>query len=107
MISFPAGRITCCILVPLQLKELNHENVNPFVGACVDPPDPCILTNYCSRGSLQVIFDLALMTLTLENTFVIWRLPFSLQDILENDDIKLDRTFKISLMMDLTNVSVC
>jgi hypothetical protein len=66
-------------LLPLQLKEVSHENLNLFVGACIDPPNTCILSNYCSRGSLH--------------------------DILENDDIKLDRSFKISLIMDLANVS--
>ncbi|ELU15764.1 hypothetical protein CAPTEDRAFT_103534 [Capitella teleta] len=60
-----------------KLAEISHENINPFIGACINPPRTCILTNYCSRGSLQ--------------------------DILENDDIKLDRSFKISLIMDLAN----
>ena len=39
----------------LQLrKELNHENIARFVGACVDTPHIYILTQYCQRGSLQV-----------------------------------------------------
>ena len=40
----------------LQLrKELNHDNVARFIGACVETPYVYILSQYCSRGSLQVI----------------------------------------------------
>lgn len=39
----------------LQLrKELNHDNINRFIGACVDAPHIYIVTNYASRGSLSV-----------------------------------------------------
>jgi len=38
----------------LQLKELNHDNVKPFVGACVEPGHICYLMQCCSRGTLQV-----------------------------------------------------
>jgi len=37
-----------------QLKEISHENVNKFVGACLDPTELIIVTQYCPRGSLQV-----------------------------------------------------
>ncbi|ELU18794.1 hypothetical protein CAPTEDRAFT_180115 [Capitella teleta] len=57
------------------MREINHENLNGFVGACVDPPNICIVTKYCSKGSLQ--------------------------DILENEDIKLDQNFKTSLISDI------
>ena len=36
------------------LKEMSHDNVCRFVGACVDPPNICIIRQYCSRGSLKV-----------------------------------------------------
>ena len=35
-------------------KELHHDNVARFVGACVEIPNVYILTQYCQRGSLQV-----------------------------------------------------
>lgn len=41
----------------LQLrKELNHDNVARFIGACVETPHVYILTQFCQRGSLQVSF---------------------------------------------------
>ncbi|KAF8786944.1 Guanylate cyclase 32E like protein [Argiope bruennichi] len=59
----------------IQIREMRHENINPFIGACVDPPNICILTLFCARGSLQ--------------------------DVLKNTDIHLDMMFIASLVMDL------
>lgn len=36
------------------MKDLRHSNVNAFIGACIDHPRFTILTEYCSKGSLQV-----------------------------------------------------
>ncbi|XP_045504211.1 atrial natriuretic peptide receptor 1 isoform X1 [Colias croceus] len=58
-----------------KMKDLEHDHLARFFGACVDPPHCCILTEYCPKGSLQ--------------------------DILENDTIKLDWMFKVSLMHDI------
>jgi hypothetical protein len=49
-----------------------------FLGACVDPPHACLLTEYCPKGSLQ--------------------------DILENEQFKLDWMFRYSLMHDIVKV---
>jgi len=38
----------------MQLKELNHNNVVAFIGACVEPGYICYLMQCCSRGTLQV-----------------------------------------------------
>ncbi|XP_071484479.1 speract receptor-like [Diadema antillarum] len=57
------------------MRDMRHDNVCPFVGACIDRPHICILMHYCAKGSLQ--------------------------DILENDDIKLDNMFLASLIADL------
>ncbi|VDM73558.1 unnamed protein product, partial [Strongylus vulgaris] len=46
-----------------------------FTGACLDAPNWCIVTEYCPKGSLE--------------------------DILENDQIKLDNMMKYSLLHDL------
>lgn len=61
------------------MKDLQHDHLVRFYGACVDAPDCCILTEYCPKGSLQ--------------------------DILENEQIKLDWMFKLSLMHDIVRVS--
>ncbi|KAJ8923609.1 hypothetical protein NQ315_010188, partial [Exocentrus adspersus] len=56
------------------MKDLSNDNLVKFYGACLDIPN-CILTEYCPKGSLQ--------------------------DILENEQVKLDWTFRMSLIMDL------
>ena len=66
------------------MRELRHDNVNSFIGACVDMPDPTdqstitLITEYCAKGALN--------------------------DILENRDIKLDAMFLSSLIHDLIKV---
>ena len=35
-------------------KELNHDNINRFIGVCVESPHLYIVTQYCARGSLKV-----------------------------------------------------
>ena len=41
-------------VVFFQMREMSHENLTAFIGACVDPPVVCILTQYCPKGRLQV-----------------------------------------------------
>ncbi|KAK2845142.1 hypothetical protein Q5P01_011801 [Channa striata] len=57
------------------IRDVQNEHLTRFIGACIDPPNICILTEYCPRGSLQ--------------------------DILENDSITLDWMFKYSLINDI------
>lgn len=59
-----------------RMKDIQHDHLVRFYGACLEPsPEPFILTEYCPKGSLQ--------------------------DILENETIKLDWMFKLSLMHDI------
>jgi len=37
------------------LSELHHPNIVMFIGACVKPPNLCIVTEYMKRGSLRDI----------------------------------------------------
>uniref|UniRef100_A0A6Q2YBU7 Guanylate cyclase n=1 Tax=Esox lucius TaxID=8010 RepID=A0A6Q2YBU7_ESOLU len=55
--------------------DLRNENVNPFLGFFKDCDIFAVVTEHCSRGSLQ--------------------------DLLRNDDVKLDWMFKSSLLLDL------
>ncbi|XP_064478005.1 guanylate cyclase 32E-like isoform X2 [Ornithodoros turicata] len=59
----------------IEVREMRHENINPFIGACVDPPNICILAVFSARGSLQ--------------------------DVLRNEDLDLDSMFVSSLVADL------
>jgi Protein tyrosine and serine/threonine kinase len=36
------------------LRELRHDNVNSFIGACIEPTRVLIVTDYCAKGSLYV-----------------------------------------------------
>nr|XP_060613964.1 atrial natriuretic peptide receptor 1 [Anolis sagrei ordinatus] len=57
------------------MRDVQSKHLTRFIGACIDAPNICILTEYCTRGSLQ--------------------------DILENDNITLDWTFRYSLTSDI------
>ncbi|PAA73242.1 hypothetical protein BOX15_Mlig025214g3 [Macrostomum lignano] len=58
-----------------RVKDLASDNIVRFIGACLDSPNECLVTEYCPKGSLQ--------------------------DILENDNLNLDWMFKFSLMLDI------
>uniref|UniRef100_A0A8C9TB17 Guanylate cyclase n=1 Tax=Scleropages formosus TaxID=113540 RepID=A0A8C9TB17_SCLFO len=57
------------------MRDVQFNHLTRFIGACIDPPNICIVTEYCPRGSLQ--------------------------DILENDSINLDWMFRYSLINDI------
>ncbi|XP_054081136.1 atrial natriuretic peptide receptor 1 isoform X1 [Zeugodacus cucurbitae] len=57
------------------MKDLQHDHLVKFYGACLDPPKRFLLTEYCPKGSLQ--------------------------DILENEQFQLDWMIKLSLMHDI------
>ncbi|XP_068632049.1 guanylate cyclase 32E-like [Battus philenor] len=51
-----------------QIRELRHENLTAFIGVCVDSGSACIVSAYCSRGSLARV--LADRDLRLDDMFV-------------------------------------
>lgn len=61
-----------------QIREARHENLIPFIGACVDHGNVAILTAYCARGSLE--------------------------NVLANEDLHLDAMFVSSLVTDILKV---
>lgn len=36
------------------MRDVQFNHLTRFIGACIDPPNICIVTEYCPRGSLQV-----------------------------------------------------
>jgi len=68
--EFSSARVLIC----LKLKELNHDNIKPFVGACVEPGHICYLMQCCSRGTLQVSFkcDQAFSSSSLFTIILLW-----------------------------------
>ncbi|XP_068741213.1 atrial natriuretic peptide receptor 1-like isoform X3 [Montipora capricornis] len=58
-----------------QVRDLSHQNLNHYIGMCIASPNVCIMSKFCTRGSLQ--------------------------DLLANDDIKLDWLFKMSFANDI------
>ena len=41
----------------LKMSSIKHDNLNPFLGICLDSDIPCILMMYASRGSLYDIIQ--------------------------------------------------
>lgn len=77
--KYPKLDLPRSLLVQLkEMKDLQHDHITRFCGACVDAPNYCIVTEYCPKGSLE--------------------------DILENEKIKLDKMMKYSLLHDLVKV---
>uniref|UniRef100_A0A674NJ16 Guanylate cyclase n=1 Tax=Takifugu rubripes TaxID=31033 RepID=A0A674NJ16_TAKRU len=70
-----SGRFLTLVSLCWQMKDLRNENVNPFLGFFSDCSMFAVVTEHCSRGSLQ--------------------------DLLKNEDVKLDWMFKSSLLLDL------
>lgn len=63
-----------------QVRDVSHENTVRFIGACIECPTILILTEYCPKGSLK--------------------------DVLENEELKLDWNFRMSLIHDIVKVCV-
>ncbi|ESN95234.1 hypothetical protein HELRODRAFT_86991 [Helobdella robusta] len=57
------------------MRNLQNDHIVRFIGICIDAPHQSIIYEYCQKGSLQ--------------------------DVLENDQIKLDHMFKFSLIQDI------
>lgn len=72
---------TSCASLLLQIRTLTHPNLHRLIGICLDELNYCefLAQEVCSKGSLE--------------------------DVLENETIKLDWSFKFSLLRDVTEVS--
>uniref|UniRef100_A0A4W6FEN2 Guanylate cyclase n=1 Tax=Lates calcarifer TaxID=8187 RepID=A0A4W6FEN2_LATCA len=48
--------LTRQVLLELKhMRDVQFNHLTRFIGACIDPPNICIVTEYCPRGSLQVM----------------------------------------------------
>ncbi|XP_036372525.1 atrial natriuretic peptide receptor 1 [Megalops cyprinoides] len=84
-----------------QCRDLIHPNICCFLGGSLEPPQPFLLTEYCPKGSLQVLLaPHSSFKHHTQGASVAQATP-RLQDILRNDSIKLDCIFKYSLMLDI------
>lgn len=48
-------RLILFLFFLLQACEIRHVNLNPYVGICAEFPDVLIVSEYCAKGSLQVM----------------------------------------------------
>lgn len=55
-----------------QIRDLRHDNICAFIGACTDPPNICVITEYCTRGSLKVINHQLLLFIIIKSNVVIF-----------------------------------
>lgn len=39
------------------MREVRHDNINAFIGVCIENTGVYILSEYCSRGSLRDVLD--------------------------------------------------
>uniref|UniRef100_A0A087YGM6 Guanylate cyclase n=1 Tax=Poecilia formosa TaxID=48698 RepID=A0A087YGM6_POEFO len=60
-----------------QMKEMKHENLVQFFGVCIEPPNICLVIQYCKKGSLKDIFG--------------------------SSDVDLEWMFKLSFAYDIVN----
>uniref|UniRef100_A0A3B4AL70 Guanylate cyclase n=1 Tax=Periophthalmus magnuspinnatus TaxID=409849 RepID=A0A3B4AL70_9GOBI len=68
------------IIAELNMKEMKHENLVQFFGVCNEPPNVCLVMQYCRKGSLKDIFA---------------------------SDAELDSMFKVAFAYDIVNLHVC
>ncbi len=61
----------------IHMKGLNHENINGFIGVCVEAPNVCIVMAYAPRGSIM--------------------------DIIESQDVQFDLNFKSAILLDVAH----
>ncbi|XP_028332666.1 guanylate cyclase 2G [Gouania willdenowi] len=59
------------------MKEMKHENLVQFFGVCIEPPNVCLVLQYCKKGSLKDLFKVS--------------------------DVELDSMFKLSFAYDIVN----
>ena len=47
-------RVASMVVELKRMKDIQHDHIARFVGACIDYPHYSVVTEYCPKGSLQV-----------------------------------------------------
>ncbi|XP_051529909.1 guanylate cyclase 2G-like isoform X2 [Myxocyprinus asiaticus] len=79
------------------MREMKHENLVQFFGVCIEPPNVCIVMQYCKKGSLKFKFKVH------QPLIISVILLLKHQDVLGNSEIELDWMFKLSFAYDIVN----
>ena len=61
------------LCLSFQMREMRHENINPFIGCFIDPLKPSLVWEYCSRKSLEVSWGILFL---LHINIVVFRFYF-------------------------------
>lgn len=57
----------------LKVIEFKHGNIASMLGICTDADTPCVIWEYCSKGSVQVRFLYLLFSFILQIIFLIYQ----------------------------------
>jgi hypothetical protein len=90
-------RLTMCFLSCSQLRDIRHENLNQFIGACLYDESLILINDYCSRY-IDIYIDILI--------YIKIYCRGSIKDLLENVNLKMDDMFISSLVGDLLKVSL-
>lgn len=74
--------VAVCLCGYFQMRDIQFNHLTRFIGACIDAPNICIVTEYCPRGSLQVIIHV---------TFHPLRMGWCFQECKRYSDKTIDR----------------
>ncbi|KAK2163896.1 hypothetical protein LSH36_72g00037 [Paralvinella palmiformis] len=66
------------------MRQMTHDNVNTFVGACIDPPTSAILMAFCSRGFKRLTSENELISYTVLTTTLLQGLQYVHSSLLKS-----------------------
>lgn len=67
-------RLMVFILFILKVIEFKHGNIASMLGICTDADTPCVIWEYCSKGSVQVRLLYFLSGFILQIIYLIYKI---------------------------------